>query len=119
MGTETCVPDKQYMMPGKNERLDAIQANKPDSVDDMLSGKLPNVRRKVNHEICKSYLDDPGLVQPAENLTTEERNAAITSLPYPPTDCQSVIANTVVPGKVRHNRTRPESLPTVPTHKQS
>ena len=66
------MPDKQYMMPSKNERCDAILANKPDSADDILSGKLPNVRRKVNHEICKSYLDAPGLVQPAEKLPTEE-----------------------------------------------
>ena len=60
VGTETCVPDKQYMMPGKNERRDAIPANRPDSVDDALSGKLPNVWRKGNHEICGSCPDAPG-----------------------------------------------------------
>ena len=43
--------DKRYMMPGKNEHRDAIPANKHDSADDILSGTLPNVRRKVNHEI--------------------------------------------------------------------
>ena len=76
------MPDKQYMMPGKTEHRDAIPANKQYSVDDILSGTLPNVRRKVNHEIGESYPDAHGEEQPAETLPMEELDAAITSLLY-------------------------------------
>ena len=119
MDTETCELDKQYMMPGKYEHRDAIPTNKHDFADDIPSGTLPNVRRKVNHEIGESYPDAHGEEPPAEMLPTEELNAAITTPPCLPTDCQSVIANTVIPEKVRHNQTRSGSLPTVPTHAQS
>ena len=86
MDTETYVPDKQYMMPGKTEHCDAIPTNTHDSADDIRSWTLPNVQRKVNHEIGESYPDAHGEEQPAETLPTEELNAAITSPPYPPTD---------------------------------
>ena len=82
------MPDKQYMMPGKTEHRNAIPTNKHDSSDYILSGTLPNVRRKVNHEIGELYPDAHGEEQPAETLLTEQLDAAITSLPYPPTDCQ-------------------------------
>ena len=49
----------------------------------------------------------------------EELDAAITSSPYPPIDCQSVIANTVIPEKERRNQFRSESFLTVPIHVQS
>ena len=115
MGTGTCVPDKQYRMPGKNERRDATPANKHDSVNDTLSVKLPNVRRTGSHEIYKSSLDAPGLAQQAEKLPTEEPDGAIISRPYLQTGCQSAIANTVTLGKVRRTPTKPEPLQTVPT----
>ena len=124
MDTETSqhremAPDRQYMMPGKSERPDAIPANKHDSADEKLSGILPNVRRKVNHEIGESYFDVHYVEQPAETLPMEELDAAITTPPYLSTDCQSVIANTVVPEKDRRNQSKSESLPTIPIHEPS
>ena len=112
MDTETYVPDKQYMIPGTTEHRDAFPANKHGSVGDILSGTLPNVWRRVNHEIGESYPH-------AETRPMEALDATITSPPYPLTDFQSVIANTVIPEKVRRNQTRSESPPTVPIHVQS
>ena len=118
MDTETCVPDRQYKMPGKSERRDATPANRLDAADDTPSGKLLNVQRTGSHEICESSPDAPGLVQQAEILPTEEPGDATISRPYPQTGCQSVIANTVTPGKVKHNPTKPEPLQTVPSPEQ-
>ena len=142
MDTETCVPDKQYMMPGKTEHRDAIPANKRDSVDDILSGQK-GIMKTANHILRNNQLRRPrwrsSSPPPMEALIAapdggarrrpqwrrssphpmEALVAAITSPPYPPTDFQSVIANTVIPEKVRRNQTRPESPPTVPIHIQS
>ena len=99
------MPDKQYKMPDKSERRDATPANRHDAVDDTPSGKLLNVRRTWSHEMCESSPDTPGLVQQAQILPTEEPSDATISRPYPLTGCQSVIANTVTPGKVQRNPT--------------
>ena len=85
------------MIPGKSEHHDTIPANKHDSADEILSGILPNVWHKVNHDIGESYPDAHYVEQPAETLPMEELDAAITAPPYLSIDCQSVIANTVVP----------------------
>ena len=118
MDTEICEPDKQYMTLGKNERRDATPTNRPGSVDDTLSGRLPNVQRKGNHEICESYPDARGSVPQAERLPTEEPDNTIICHPYLQTDCQAVIVNIITLGKVLRNPTRPEPLQTVPTPEQ-
>ena len=99
------MPDKQYKMPGKSERRDATPANRNDAVDDTPSGKLLNVQRTWSHEMCESSPDTPGLIQQAQILPTEEPSDATISSPYPLTGCQSVIANTITPGKVQRNPT--------------
>ena len=83
MGMETSGPDKQYMMPGKNEHIDATPANRPDSVNDKLFGKHPDGRQKVNHETCESYPNAPGLVPRVEKSPTEEPGDATITPPYP------------------------------------
>ena len=88
--------DRQYRMPGKSTHPDATPTNKHDSADEILSGILPNVRRKVNHKIGKSYPDTHNVEQPAGMLPTEEPDVAITAPPYQSIDCQVIIANTVV-----------------------
>ena len=114
MGTETSGPDKQYMMPGKNEHPDATPANKPDSVDDKLSGKHPDGRQNINYEICESYPDVPGLAPQAEKSPTEEPGDTITSPPCPLIDCRSATANTATLVTVPSNRTMPGLSLTVP-----
>ena len=108
MDRETYVPDRQYWMPGKSAHPDATPANTHDSTDGIPSGILLNVRRKVNHEIGESYPDAHYVEQPAGTLPTEEPNAATTAPPYQSTDCQFVVANTVVLEKERHNQSKTE-----------
>ena len=119
MDTETYAPDRHYRMPGKSAHPDATPANTHDSVDGIPSGKLLNVRRKANHEIGESYPDAHYAEQPAGMFSTEEPDAAIIAHPYQLTDCQFVIANTVVPGKNLHNQSKTEQRPTEPTHEPS